>query len=120
MSKHDLFYLFHQECIQGETDGHDVMVAAEEFAKTHPEILISPCDDHNHASGKIILIPHEDEKEFYGTTFYYVPQCHTDAIATGYLYPNRLGPLIDALKYHQRKAKEKPGLLAKLISDTND
>lgn len=97
-------------------EGYDLSNSVTEWAiKRHPEILVTRCDDTYFSSSDIVLIPHQNESEFMGTTFLYIPQ-NSGTPATGFLYPNHIVGLIEALKRMLKLANKKPSRTRRMLN----
>ena len=78
----------------------------EKFIKKNPDIIEVRCDDDVHAGSSLYLIPHENKKEYWGTTVLFVPQCTPDK-NTFFLYPEHLDNLIKELQEIQKRQELK-------------
>lgn len=87
--------------------GYDAMCRVGRFAEDNPNIRIVGCDDSHHCGSDIVLIPHEDNKKYWGTTVLFIPQC-TNEKNIFFLYPEHLDNLIEELKKIQRRERKKP------------
>lgn len=81
--------------------GYDAMQVVEEYAETHPDIVLVGCDDVCFTGSLIILVPHPDM----GITVIYIPQ-NSVAANEFFLYPYHIKMLQEALAM----MKEKYGL----------
>lgn len=79
-----------------------------EFIKNNPKVINCPVDDNSHASSDLLLIPHEDKNEYWGTTVMFIPQCNNEQ-GVFFLYPPDLSNLIKELQKIEKRQKEKPG-----------
>jgi len=88
--------------------GWALMKKARLFVRNHPECLLTTCDDNLHCSSSILLIPHESETEFWGTTAVIIPQCGEPTIV--FFYPRCMTDLLNAARMLSGRylAKEKP------------
>lgn len=73
--------------------GSDASDTVYEYAKTHPEIYIVPCDDSYFMGSDIVLIPHPEM----GITAIYIPQC-CNSINKFFLYPGHIEHLIKTIE----------------------
>lgn len=84
--------------------GYSAMCRIEKYAKDKEDIFISSCDDGSFMTSDVVLITHEDEKKFMGTTLILVPQSKQD-INQIFLYPCHLNSLIEKLTEIQKRQK---------------
>lgn len=95
--------------------GWEFIKRVERFAKTHPEIIITRCDDVVFASSDMVFIPHETRYEWMGVTCIVIPQCSEDPPLAFFLYPHHIEELIPTLKEFQRRSRmRRPPLPKKL------
>jgi len=87
--------------------GYDAMCRAEKYASKHKEIIVVGCDDAVFASSDIVLVPHEDNDGYWGTTVLFIPQCTTDK-GQFFLYPNHLNNLLEVLQKIKEKQDKNP------------
>lgn len=79
-------------------NGFESMEKIEQYAQSHPEIMVCSCDDQSFCGSDIVLVPHPDM----GVTVLYVPQV-SGSWAQFFLYPGHLSQLIDALTKMREK-----------------
>lgn len=96
--------------------GYELITEVEKFTKRYPQIQTIRCDDRYFASSDLVLIPHENDTEYMGTTVVYIPQCAPDSPTTFFLYPNHVDYLLKGLKVVQKNSKKKPGRVQKLLN----
>ncbi len=72
--------------------GYEASERVYEYIKTHPEIIVVPCDDSHFMSSDIVLVPHPDM----GITAIYIPQCCC-SINKLFLYPGHANALVSAI-----------------------
>jgi hypothetical protein len=77
-------------------EGYDFMERVEEYAKTHPEIVITCCDDNHFASSDIVLIPHDADGQWMGVTVLVISQFGNPPVDF-FLYPGHAQLLLDEL-----------------------
>lgn len=77
--------------------GYDLMVKAEKWAEKHPTVQVVSVDDDYHAGAELILIPHQNDKTYFGTTVIYIPQCTGENPIKFFLYPGHRIGLANAL-----------------------
>jgi len=76
---------------------YDLMEMAEEFANCYPEaVRCVRVDDEAHATSLLVLIDHETEKEYWGTSVFYIPQTMGDP-QNFFLYPRHRKALEQAI-----------------------
>jgi hypothetical protein len=80
--------------------GHEKMEEIEEWAKKHPEVIITRCDDNHHDTSYLVIIPHPT----HGISIVFVPQA-TYSKDYFFLYPNHQKALIKALQSIEIKDK---------------
>lgn len=84
--------------------GYDMMERVAKFAKKHPEVKITGCDDSYHAGSDIVLVPHIDSlakdkrDRYWGTTVIVIPQCDGQYPCEFFLYPGHKKDLLKALR----------------------
>jgi hypothetical protein len=117
MAIHKLFHKFLKEFAADATgrfkwSGWELMQKICKFAERHPECILLPCDDNYHASSDTLLIPHEDEYEYWGTTAIIVPQ-NGEPVEI-FMYPDELKLWQQALvKLNKRHTAKAPLTLLK-------
>lgn len=77
--------------------GFDFMERVQRFAQRHEEIILIGCDDSNHTSSLIVLIPHQHEGEYWGTTVVCIPQTGGDPIDL-FFYDHNVNDMLVALR----------------------
>lgn len=77
--------------------GYDAMLAVEEYAETHPEIMLVGCDDDYFTGSLLVLVPHPKM----GITVIYIPQNGKDN--EFFLYPGHIEHLQNALNEFKSK-----------------
>lgn len=106
----DLHAVYHRVCKRLEgLDGFEAIEEAEKLAKKYKaHVQLVGCDDDAHSSSSLLLVDHENEDHYMGTSVIYLPQC-MGTRATFFLYPGDREELINALKIVRRKtlAREK-------------
>jgi predicted RNA-binding Zn-ribbon protein involved in translation (DUF1610 family) len=80
--------------------GYAFMEAVEKWAKKYPEVQIVAVDDNHHSSSALVLVPHFDkrEKDYWGTTLVYIPQCSGEDAIDFFMYPSHLEGFMDGFK----------------------
>lgn len=78
-SVHFIWHDFMREFIHPKKDkfrwkGHELMERVREWAKEHPSVRIGTCDDDYHMSSSLVVIPHEEEHSYFGTSIIFIPQ----------------------------------------------
>ena len=86
--------------------GYKAMCRIAKYAKNKENIFITSCDDSWHMGSDIVLITHECEDRFMGTTMIFVPQCKTD-INQVFLYPHHVDDLIKCLQEIKKRNETK-------------
>lgn len=86
--------------------GYQAMCRVARYAKDKDDIFVTRCDDSWHMGSDIVLISHECEDDFMGTTMILVPQNKRD-INQVFLYPEHVKGLIKVLQELDKRAKEK-------------
>lgn len=86
--------------------GYKSISKIERFISKNPAIARVVCDDSAHCGSRIYLIPHENKREYWGTTVLFIPQC-TKEQNNFFLYPNHLNNLIKELQKIQKRQKTK-------------
>jgi len=102
------------EKVEGRLKGYDLMEAAEKWAKKHPEIQSVRVDDDRHASSDLVIMPHENGKDFMGLTMLYIPQCTGERPIRFFLYPRAIQRLIEALSKHKSKKRNRDSMAKEL------
>ncbi len=97
---HTLFHRFQskfwdESAHQYKLRGYKFMVAVEQFARHNLSVVLCQCDDSAHTGSLIVLIPHETEDEYWGTTVVTIPQ--HDEPSEMFLYPHHLKGVLSAL-----------------------
>jgi hypothetical protein len=83
--------------------GYEAIEEAEKLAKKYKgRVQYVGCDDDAHASSALLLVDHENDKAYMGTSVIYLPQCRGTK-ATFFLYPNDRDALATALEIVRRK-----------------
>lgn len=84
--------------------GYAFMQAVERWAKKYPEVQVVSVDDNHHAGSYLVLVPHYDEiqKEYWGTTLVYIPQCSGEDAIDFFMYPGHLDGFWDAMEKLKR------------------
>ena len=81
------------------------MCAVERWVTKYPSIKVVHCDDYCHAGASLVLVPHEKEDEYWGTTIVFLqqfgPPCEF------FLYPWHHESLLKELMQIQKRIKEK-------------
>lgn len=54
--------------------------------KQFKDVIVVGVDDDYHASSDLLLIPHENDEQYWGTTVWYMPQCTGEAPIAFFLY----------------------------------
>ena len=90
--------------------GYELMQRLEKFQRYYPTCEIVGCDDNIHMSSLIMLIPHENEDEYWGTTVVVAPQDTAFQEPTiVFLYPSHLKTMLTVLQsLHQRFKQKEP------------
>jgi len=101
---HRIYHQFQKRVLKYA--GYEAMRAAERFAKSHPSVAIVRCDDDFHASSSLVLIPHEDEKEYFGTSVAFIPQCTGEKTIIFFLYDCHLDGLLTALRLVRKRSRQ--------------
>lgn len=82
--------------------GYDFMLAVEEWAKRFPDdVVIVRCDDSYHTCSDLVLISHQDGRQYWGTTVLFLPQ--NGFPSQFFLYEPNRKDLIKALTELRRK-----------------
>ena len=106
-----LHSVYHKVCKRLEgLEGFEAMEEAERLAKKYRgHVQYVGCDDDVHSNSDLLLVDHEDDDHYMGTSVIYLPQCKGTR-ATFFLYPGDREELIRALEIVRRKAldREKP------------
>ena len=107
--------------------GYELMRRVDKYIDKNPEILSVGVDDSYHSGSSVYLIPHESEKEYWGTTALYVPQCSGEAPIEFFMYPGHLDGMLAALKAlkkrqdrgspHCSEGEEEPQMSKRLALD---
>lgn len=85
--------------------GYDYIKIVEKWAKKYPSVQIVTCDDSCHATSRLVLIPHEIEDEYWGTSVVYMPQCTEEKSIDFFLYPHHCSDLLKHLNDIHAKTK---------------
>jgi len=87
--------------------GHEAICWLRKFIENnHPDLIEVRCDDSAHCGSSVFLIPHETDKEYWGTTVVYIPQC-TDDQNMFFLYPDHLNRFVKELQKIQMRTQAK-------------
>lgn len=76
--------------------GFAFMQAVDRYAKKHPDVIVTHCDDSVFCSSSIVLIPHRYKDEYMGTTMVIIPQVGGPPTEI-FLYPHHSIALIEGL-----------------------
>ena len=108
----DIHYIFHKflsqlcdEYLKPKFSGYDLMQRMARFACRYPTCKILTCDDSSHSGSYILLIPHENKTEYWGTTLIITPQFGQPTAI--FLYPGHLDEMLKALQATQKKFRRK-------------
>lgn len=107
---HKLGWAYQKEFLKNDEfkyEGMEMLDRMERFAKKNPQVTLLRCDDSFHCSSNIALIPHENRKEYWGTTVVIMPQCHGHPEEI-FLYPNHAIELHKALGKIVKKQAKNP------------
>lgn len=78
--------------------------------KQFKDVMMVGVDDDCHASSDLLLVPHENDEEYWGTTVWYVPQCTGEAPIAFFLYEGHARELHTALgkilARHKKRRKD--------------
>jgi hypothetical protein len=77
--------------------GWQLMEKVRKWAKKYPSVMIVRCDDDYFAGSDLVLIPHENDYSYMGTSVNYIPQCTGEEAITFFLYPHHRHGLAGAL-----------------------
>lgn len=100
---------YHNE--RGQDKKIEMAGTISNYAEKHPEeVICLGCDDTAHASSDLILVTHEADEKFMGTTVLMFPQCDGRPPAEFFLYPGHLDALLEALQAIKKRTKEKKKL----------
>lgn len=83
---HKIYHDFLKKCGDSKLRGYDLMKLVEKWAKKFPTVDIVSCDDDYHMGSYLVVIPHENTSEYWGTTIVFIPQNGKDP-STFFLYP---------------------------------
>jgi len=118
---HTLFHRFHERFMTFDGDGYmgsdfkfhgyDLMQKVEKFVRYNPSCALIHCDDNLHCGSYILLIPHELDKEYWGTTVVNIPQYGIPTCL--FLYPYHLEQMLVSLKTLNKRYKNKEPLRKK-------
>ena len=104
---HRIYWAFKKKFVNDDGtfvyQGYDFSRKVVKFAKKYPEITITSCDDSMHMSSDLVLIPHENDKEYCGTTVVYIPQAGEPAEL--FLYKHHTNDLVEVLSKIAKKFK---------------
>ena len=91
--------------------GYDFMCAVDRWAQKWPEIQVVTVDDNYHTTSYLVLVPHYDkqQKDYWGTTCVYIPQCSGEDPIDFFLYPSHLDGLREGFE-RMRKFCRKNGI----------
>lgn len=85
--------------------GDTLMRQVEKWAKKHPSVTITRCDDILYAGARLVFIPHETKDEYFGTTVVYLSQfCEP---AEFFLYPCHVEEMLPIFKEMMKKSAKK-------------
>ncbi len=86
-----------------------IMKVVEDYATSHPDhVYLSGVDDTYFTSSDLVLVTHEAEGRFMGTTVILVTQCDGQPPAQFFLYPGHADGLMQNLAHIKvREAKQK-------------
>ena len=94
--------------------GYELMEAADKWAEKHPEVQTVVVDDDHHATSDLVIMPHENGKDFMGLTVLYIPQCTGENPTRFFLYPRAIQRLIEALSKHKSKKRGRDSMAKEL------
>ena len=103
----DIHAVYHEfsEILEILQDKHNysIIEMADEFTEVyHEDTQLVPVDDEAHCGSSLVLIDHENDREYWGTTVVYLPQC-SGVRAEFFLYPHHRRALIKALQVIEEK-----------------
>jgi len=94
---HDVHAVYHSmPKIKEDENGYSYWLRVKEWAKGHPSVVETGCDDTMFMSSSLFLIPHRSKYKHMGTTVMFIPQCG-DPVEF-FLYPEHMNQLIPALQ----------------------
>lgn len=85
--------------------GYQAMCRVARYSKDKDGIFITGCDDNSHMGSDIVLITHECEDNFMGTTMILMPQSKQE-INQVFLYPEHVDGLIKILEEIKERSKK--------------
>jgi hypothetical protein len=86
---------------------YELMERVEKWAKKNPTVTYARCDDNHFASSDLVFIPHQNKKEYMGSTVVFLAQCDGQSPATFFLYPSHVDSVMSALnKLKELEAKK--------------
>ena len=85
--------------------GIDAIEKVKRYVKKHPEIKLVNVDDYCASGSYLVLIPHECNEAYWGTTIFFVPQSLSGRNEF-FMYPDELDALIEELLAFQKRQKE--------------
>ncbi len=94
---HDIFHDFEDNCWNTNLLGYELMNAVEAWAEKFPTVTIISCDDDFHMGSILVFIPHEDGKDYWGTTVVFIPQ-NRDKPSRFFLYPGNAEEMLKVLR----------------------
>lgn len=100
---HEIYHDFLKKCIEYKDSsgailfGYELICHIEKWAKKFPTVDIISCDDDYHMGSIIVVIPHENSEEYWGTSLVFIPQNHKQP-ATIFLYPGHAQEMLNVLK----------------------
>lgn len=84
-------------------EGEKAIEEAEKLEKKYEgHVQLVPCDDDAHASSGLLLVDHENDDHYWGTSVIYLPQVMGKR-ETFFLYPHHRNWLMNALKTIKKK-----------------
>lgn len=110
---HRLWHDFSRRFMNGTSGGFklygaDLQDAVRKWAQKHPEVSWLGCDDRMFMTSNLVLIPHQADGFYMGTTVVYLPQCtgDHDKAAQFFLYPGHVGKLLSSLLVCEKNARQ--------------
>lgn len=87
--------------------GYNLMQRVEKWVKNYPSIQVVPVDCGYFMGAILVLIPHENKYEYFGTTAIFIEQDDSKPPAEFFLYPSSTKWLMEALRKIQTWEKKK-------------
>ena len=99
---HAVWHSFVRNILNKKLRGYKLICAVEKWANKFPTVDIVNCDDDWFMSSAIVFIPHENSREYMGTTMVVLPQ-NGDEPTRMFFYPGHMTDLARVINKINKK-----------------